>query len=128
MQPIQECGQGQGSIAGPIWGGVLGSAVGLFAGGLVGVAAAGQDGYGAFGGLVVGAVLGEAIVMPLGVHHGNRKQGKLGRDLFASMAISGLGLLVAQGSNADGVVLPLALVLQIGATVATERYTGGHTR
>ena len=117
----------QVSMVGPIWGGLLGATVGLFGGAFLGSASFGQRGYDAVGGAIVGAIIGEVLVMPLGVHYGNNRQGKFGLDLLSSAAVAGAGLLMMNTLSADESFLLLLPVLQIGATVAVERATA-HSR
>jgi len=109
----------QVSIVQPIWGGLLGATVGFFGGAFVGSAASGQRGYDAVGTAIAGAIIGEALVLPMGVHYGNRKQGNLVLDVLTSFVVVGAGLLVSDDLD----VVLFIPVVQIAATVAVERAT-----
>lgn len=125
MQLEQNNENEQGSIAGPIIGGVLGGTLGFFAGGLIGANAADSDEeLAALGGFVLGATIGETIVMPLGVHIGNKGRRNLLADLLTSVGVVATGIVLANMTDGHGAVLPLTVVLQIGATVAVERSAG----
>lgn len=113
------------SVAQPVWGGLLGATVGFFGGAFVGAAVSGR-GYDAVGGSILGALIGEALVMPLGVHYGNRCRGDLGLDMLTSIAISAASLLIINETDADESWLILVPIFQIGSTVAVERATAHH--
>ena len=129
-QHLMESGQQeQVSILKPIWGGILGGAVGFFGGGMLGVASAencSDCGFGSIGRFLLGASIGEALVLPLGVHYGNKRRGKLGFVFLTSLAMAGGGLMIMDRLNADESWFLLVPVLQIGATVAVERITARH--
>jgi hypothetical protein len=109
------------SVGQPVLGGLLGAAVGFFGGAFIGSSLFGQRGYDAAGGAYVGAIVGEALVMPLGVHQGNRRRGKLWLDMLTSIGISAAGVLHIHRLEIDEAWLITVPILQIGATVAMER-------
>ena len=100
-------------------GGVVGGAIGLFGGGLVGYElggggrVCGDDSCG-FLGMFLGAAVGEVIMLPLGVHVGNGKRGSYGAAFAASTAVAVGGLLIL--GQAD--VGEAAVILPIGQIVA----------
>ncbi len=116
----------QDSIVAPIWGGLLGATVGFFGGGFLGAGISGQRGYDSIGNSVIGAIIGETLVMPLGVHYGNKRKGSFVLDLLTSLTIVGGGLLTIKELDADESFLLFIPVLQIGGTVAVERVTAHH--
>ncbi|MDZ7288985.1 MAG: zinc ribbon domain-containing protein [candidate division KSB1 bacterium] len=121
----------QGSVAGPVAGGLWAGAIGLFAGGLIGarIDEASSDGYeewDGLAGLVIGAPIGEALLLPVGVHLANRRQGNLPLALFASIGIAGAGIGLAAAAE-DGRILIAIPVAQLAACVAIERATS-HSR
>lgn len=123
---IERTDRKQVSIVHPIWGGLLGGTVGFFGGGFLGAVTAPDCvdcGFGPLASFFLGATIGEAFVMPLGVHYSNKRQGNFGLDLLTSLAVAGGGLLMLDRLNADESWLVLVSVLQIGATVAVERVT-----
>ncbi|MCG3118657.1 MAG: hypothetical protein ALAOOOJD_00897 [bacterium] len=122
----------QSSIVWPIAGGLLGGAIGLLGGAVVGsgldVATSnnGYDPYDGLAGAVIGAPVGEAIGMPIGVHLGNGRRGSLPLSLFASMGITATGIVVTAALDdyrAPAITLPLTVLTQLVASVAIERGT-----
>lgn len=113
----------QGSIAGSIWGGLLGGTVGFCGGLFLGAITCPDCGFDAIGRSLAGATIGEVLVLPLGVHYGNRRQGNLGLDLLTSVMVVGTGALLMNRLNADESLFIVLPVLQIGVTVTVERYT-----
>jgi hypothetical protein len=74
----------------------------------------------------VGAVLGEALFLPVGVHVANRHRGNYVLDLLASVAIAGAGALVAGTVNSGSdetaaAVLAATGLTQIVAVIGVER-------
>ena len=104
-------------------GGVLGGAVGVFAGALVGARLTEHDcdDCGLVG-AVYGAVAGGSALLPLGVHVANHGRGNLGLSLSSSLAIGGVGLALAVESNSAAVLIPVP-VLQIVSSILIERKT-----
>jgi hypothetical protein len=120
----------QGSIAGPIAGGLFAGAIGFFGGAFVGygIDTAISDGYydeyDGLAGLVIGAPIGESLLMPVGVHLANGRRGNLPLAMLASMGIAGTGIAIAASSyESAAIVLPLSAVSQLIACVAIERTT-----
>jgi hypothetical protein len=104
-------------------GGVLGGAVGLFAGALAGARLTQNDCEDcALVGAVYGAVAGGSALLPLGVHVANHGRGNFGMSLLSSLAIGGLGLAVAHESNSAAVMISVP-VLQIVSSILIERKT-----
>ncbi|MBA2565773.1 MAG: hypothetical protein H0V09_10170 [Gemmatimonadetes bacterium] len=70
----------------------------------------------------MGAAVGESVLLPLGVHVANGRQGNFGLELLASLGIgaAGVGLAVATDNG-----LPLIPVVpaQLLASIAIERGT-----
>lgn len=100
-------------------GGAIGGAIGFFGGALVGLelaggsAICGDDPCGLVG-MIVGATVGEVIMLPLGVHVGNGKQGSYGAAFAASTAVAVGGLLLVGNTDiGEG-----AVVIPIGQIVA----------
>jgi hypothetical protein len=115
----------QGSIAGPVAAGLLAGTIGLFGGGILGaeIDKASSDGYEEFDGLmgfVIGAPIGESLLMPVGVHLANGRRGNLPGAMLASMAIAGTGIAIAAATQ-DGKVLVAIPVAQLLACIAIER-------
>ncbi len=127
-QQFTRSGQGtQVSIIAPGIGGLVGAAAGFVGGGLIGAALARNDrgdGWAELGGFLMGAVIGEVSLTPVGVHIGNKRQGSLALD-FLTSAVTGIGglIMASQLSYAQS-LLVLVPVVQISATVAVERMRG----
>jgi hypothetical protein len=73
-------------------------------------------------GAFFGALAGESLAIPLGVHLGNGGRGDVGPGLAASLGIAAAGLGAAALSREGGVLLAIP-VLQIAASIAIERHT-----
>jgi hypothetical protein len=111
----------------------LGGAIGLFVGAYAGygietaISDAGYySEYEGLTGFVLGAPVGEAIGMPIGVHLGNGRRGKLPPAIFASIGIVGTGIVVTAALDdyrAPAITLPLTALTQLVACVAIERTT-----
>jgi hypothetical protein len=121
-----------GPLVLPILGGAVGGALGILGGGLIGLALYEEDSRDSFefaddlDGIVAvatGALIGEVLVLPLGVHLGNGRRGSYLHDLGISV-LSGLGglavMAVTDGSTA-GVLVGVSL--HLGCVVAQERVT-----
>ncbi len=111
-------------------GGLAGGAVGLFAFGFAGALIAdsqardGGDGYEALGGFVLGAVVGESVILPLGVHIANRRQGDYALSLLASAGIAAVGVgLTAAMEDMAIVFLPAIPIAQLITSITIERKT-----
>ena len=104
-------------------GGILGGAVGLFAGALAGAKLTEHDCEDcALVGAVYGAVAGGSALLPLGIHIANRGRGNFGLSLLSSLAIGGLGLALASETNSASVMIPVP-VAQIVTSILIERKT-----
>lgn len=112
--------------------GLLGGAVGLVGGAIVGYQATGGSDFcgddrcgiagGFFGGLAV-----EALGLSLGVHLGNERQGNYWVDLLATAGVAAVGIGAMVWIDPDeGGLLALAAtpVLQLSVAVPLERRTG----
>jgi hypothetical protein len=123
----------QGSVAGPIAAGLLAGAIGFFAGGFIGaeIDVASSNGYEEWDGVagfVLGAPIGEAVFMPLGVHLANGRRGNFPLTLLASIGIAGTGIgltLALDDYRTPVFTLPLTALTQLIACVAIERTTAG---
>jgi len=107
------------------FGGLVGGVLGFFAGGLSGVAVCdcnSGEGYDALEAFFLGAAVGTAITIPLGVHLANRSDGNYGISLAASAGISALGLAAAFAADEAAIVL-LVPISQIVSSVLIERRT-----
>src|SRR5688572_20486113 len=115
-------------IAGGLVGGALGLLVFGYAGALIAdnQADTGED-LAALGGFVVGASIGEALMMPLGVHLVNHRRGNYGTAALVSVAIAAGGLALAfateDQSPLPGIILVAIPIAQIATSVAIERST-----
>jgi hypothetical protein len=105
-----------------MFGGILLGAGGLIGGALIGQRFEGSPCEDRILGAFVGALAGESLAVPLGVHLGNRSRGDVGPVLAASLGIAGAGLGAAVLSREGGVLLAIP-VLQIAASIAIERRT-----
>jgi hypothetical protein len=109
------------------FGGLVGGALGFFAGGFAGVAVCGCDsggeGYDELEAFFWGAAVGTAITIPLGVHMANRSKGNYWTALAVSGGISVIGLAAAYAVNDDasGAIVLLIPVSQIISSVLIER-------
>jgi hypothetical protein len=103
--------------------GVLGGAVGVFAGALAGARLTEHDCEDCgLVGAVYGAVAGGSALLPLGVHVANHGRGNFGLSLLSSLAIGGLGLAMSSEFN-SGVPMIAVPVLQIVSSILIERKT-----
>jgi hypothetical protein len=108
--------------SGMVLGGVTGFVLGYVVGGAIGAAAyrgGDSDSYDQLGAAVFGGAIMSSIAIPVGVHLGNRGRGKLVNSLLPSLAIGGIGIAVAVGSD-NGIPLLVMPLAQIIASVWTE--------
>ena len=117
----------QASVPGMVLAGVTSGAIGVFGGGLIGSAVGGGNaicGDDACGleEAVYGAILGESVTLPLGVHLANRGRGNYGLSLLASVGIGALGILAVDATN-DGWPLLAVPVGQLVTSILIERAT-----
>ncbi len=125
--PARDRGSSGGSALGMVGGGVLGGAVGLVAGGLVGAAIGGGNaicGDDACGleEAAYGAIIGEATLLPLGVHLANRRRGNYALSLLASAAIGAAGVLAVDAANDGWPLIPVPIA-QLITSIVIERAT-----
>jgi hypothetical protein len=108
--------------AGMVLGGLLLGAGGLFAGALVGDRFQSFPCEDCIEGAFYGALVGESLAIPLGVHLGNGRRGHAGAELAASLGIGALG--VGAAALTDEWTLILAVpIAQIVSAIAIERRT-----
>ncbi|MGH7601067.1 MAG: hypothetical protein ACREOI_32315 [bacterium] len=118
----------KGSAEGCMAAGLLTGTIGFFGGGLIGVQIdkASSDGYEEWDGLagfVIGAPIGESLLLPVGVHIANGRRGNLPLAVLASVGIVGTGIAVA-ASTGDAKILVAIPFAQLLACTAIERSTG----
>ncbi len=116
-----------GSTVAMVAAGLGGGTVGFFAGGFVGYELGGGNlicGDDACGleEAAYGAIAGESILLPLGVHLANHRRGNYGLSLLASAALGGFGILAVNASN-DGSPLIVVPIAQLVTSVLIERAT-----
>ena len=121
---------GSASTARMSLGGVAGGAAGLAGGFYLGAVLADDDDgddLDALAGGVMGAAIGEALLLPLGVHLANRGRGSYGNAALTSAAIAVAGLFALAAVQVDtpgtAVVLVAVPVAQIAAAIGIERKT-----
>lgn len=116
------------SVPAMLLGGVAGGAVGLIAGAYGGVAverAGVRAGLWRMSneyvpaGLVWGALLGESLLLPLGVHAGGGGRGSYWRSAATSIGVMGAGLLLAIPTS--GVSLLFVPPVQLGTSIHIEQ-------
>lgn len=115
------------SVAGPVIGGILGGGVGFVAGALVAGAIANEEcdveDLGCLiWSLFVGAEIGEAALLPVGVHIGGGRRGDFVLELVTAAGIGalGLGMTAAVNDPAPLVVVPVLQVL-VATVIETRR-------
>lgn len=109
-----------GDVAGMILGAVTLGTAGFFAGAMIG------DRFppceDCIEGAFYGALAGESLAIPTGVHLANHSRGNLGSSMAASLGIGALG--VGAATLTDNWSLLLAIpVFQIAASIGIERHT-----
>lgn len=108
-----------------VLGGAAGAAVGIGGGALAGLAISCEGECRALA-PVVGGLVGEVVLLPLGVHLANGRKGNYGLELLASAGIAGGAVLLEQvmtdASSYVGWLLPVG---QLAAVVYIERRTAG---
>ncbi|MEW5927141.1 MAG: hypothetical protein AB1941_06645 [Gemmatimonadota bacterium] len=116
--------------AGMAFAGLAGGAAGLLGGALLGyvvetglTGCAGEEWCG-FRGVLLGGVVGEVTMLPLGVHLANRGRGSYGSGVAAT-ALVGVGALLVAAGMGDAVPATALLVpaAQLAAAVAVEKST-----
>ena len=111
---------------GAIVGGALGASIGIVGGAFMGYAfACGGNSctgdFEGFGAAVLGIVVGEALLLPLGVHIGNGSAGNLAKDVGVSLGVGAATILLGAENSS---ILTLGLLAQFGLTVWAERAAG----
>ncbi|MFQ5639854.1 MAG: hypothetical protein ACE5IR_17890 [bacterium] len=118
----------QPNLGFPILGAVAGGGLGIVAGGGVALAAVGVLGCDeedcGLEWLFWGTVTGDAVLLPLGTHLGNKRQGNFLLDLVVSSAIAFGGMALTFETNSAAVFVATPF-LQVISTVAVERLIGG---
>jgi hypothetical protein len=80
-------------------------------------------------GLFVGAAIGEALLLPVGVHLVNRRQGRLEREILLSLGAAAVGVgAISVLGDSDAVVVPVILSVptaQLLGTITEERRREG---
>lgn len=111
-------------------GGVAGGALGFLGGGLLGygveteLAGCEGDEWCGFVGTLFGALIGEMVMLPLGVHVANRSRGSYAPSLGMSLGVGVGGLLLAGvAGEAATLLVPAIPAAQILAAIAVERRT-----
>lgn len=116
------------------FGGLVGGALGFFAGGFSGVAVCGcntgGEVYDALEAFFWGAAVGTAVTIPLGVHLSNHLEGSYLTALAVSIGISAVGLAAAfalDDETASPALVLMIPVSQIISSVLIERRTTPRT-
>ncbi len=130
----------QGMATGPrngvtlAFGGLVGGALGFFAGGFSGVAVCGCSSgggeYDALEAFFLGAAVGTAVTIPLGVHLSNHLEGSYLTALAVSIGISAVALAAAFALDDETAFPALVLMIpvsQIISSVLIERRTTPRT-
>jgi hypothetical protein len=116
-------GRSSGSSAGRmVVGGLLLGAGGLFAGALIGDRFQRFPCEDCIEGAFYGALVGESLAIPLGVHLADRRRGNAGVALAASLGVATLGVGAAAITDNWAVVLAIPVV-QLVSSVVIERHT-----
>jgi hypothetical protein len=107
--------------------GLIMGTIGFLGGGLVGarIDKATSDGYEEWDGLagfVIGAPIGESLLLPVGVHMANGRRGSLPLAMLASVGITGTGIALAASAGEGGIVVAIPIA-QLIACTAIERST-----
>ncbi len=118
---------GGASVVGMTAGGLLGGAVGFAGGALIGAtlgggnAICGDDACG-LEEAAYGAIAGQSILLPLGVHIAHGRRGNYGFSLITSVVIGAAGIVVVDATN-DGAPFIAVPVLQLVSSILIERAT-----
>jgi hypothetical protein len=113
----------QPSVVGPVIGALVGGAAGFFGGAALGLALLGGDEYSSdeyedVAAVLIGATVGEVLLMPAGAHFANGSRGSYGAALGGS-ALGFAGGIALSALGPVGAVIGVAL--QTTLTVAAER-------
>ena len=115
------------SVVGMTAGGLIGGAVGFAGGALIGAtlgggnAICGDDACG-LEEAAYGAIVGQSVLLPLGVHIANGRRGNYGYSLITSMVIGAAGIAAVHATN-DGAPFIAVPVLQLVSSILIERAT-----
>jgi len=124
LQPVAQIPVSEGRM---ILGGLLGGAIGFFGGGFAGALINddqdGEDELEVVEGFAVGAVIGETLLLPLGVNIANYRQGSYSLSLLAATAITAVGLAFATSGEDELEFLIPVPVLQLISSVMIEKRT-----
>jgi hypothetical protein len=112
--------------------GFMTGAAGFIVGGLVGAALSGDSDDNdswvkALQGAVIGGTVGESLMLPVGVHLANDRQGDLLWSMPASLAIGVTGAAIGRRFERTGKAWPILILTplaQLVASIAIERNTG----
>jgi hypothetical protein len=112
-------------------GGIVGGGAGIIGGALLGygletgVAGCGRnDEWCGFIGTAFGAMIGEAVMLPLGVHLANRARGSYAPGLGMSLVVGLAGLTLAGATGgATPLMVPAIPIAQLLTSIAVERRT-----
>lgn len=107
--------------------GLLMGTIGFLGGGLVGakIDQASSDGYEEWDGIygfLIGAPIGESLLLPVGVHLANGRRGNLPLSMLASIGITAAGIALAASAE-DAKILVAIPIAQLAACIAIERST-----
>ena len=113
----------QPNIAFPIVAGAVGGVAGMYGGLIIG-ASIENDPYAddITTGMALGFIAGEMLMLPVGVHLGNRRKGSFLADLAVSTVVGAGAIFVTSVSN-DGTPLLIGALVQYASVVAVERAT-----
>ena len=110
-----------------VLGGAAGASAGIVGGALAGMAYSCMDECG-YRAPLVGALVGESVLLPLGVHLANGRKGSYGLGMLASAGLGAGGVLVVQEwTDAAPYLAYLVPVVQIAAVVYIEQRTSGES-
>jgi hypothetical protein len=113
-----------GNIMRPVLIGSAAGAAGGLLGGLAGAVLAGCSGEGCAGPVIVGAVVGGTLTLPLGVHLAEGRRGSLAASTLASVGIAAAGVAATALTRADVAHQGIWVLVPVGqmvAAIAIER-------
>jgi hypothetical protein len=116
---------------GAIVGGALGGSLGLVGGAFVGVAmACGASSctgeYAGYGAALLGLLIGEVLLLPVGVHIGNGSKGNLAKDVGVSAGTAAAAIILGSMTESYA-IFALAVAAHFGLTVRAERTAGARS-
>jgi|GEM_PF-4981727 len=108
-----------------VLGGAAGAGAGIVGGALAGMAYSCMDECG-YRAPLWGAIVGEIVLLPLGVHVANGRKGSYGLELLASAGLGAGGVLLGQQwTDAAPYLAYLVPLAQIAAVAYVEQRTSG---